>query len=923
MPSNKIFCVLLVLLIVLIITSCNLREDPLLPPDLDPSAYSTSSVISSYRDHLIASTNDDSYLLIRKEMIGDGGFILGDRIIFERVKPLMQRDSLALPSTASAQTGTYSFQVLRNHILLNISGIGDLAEIFTDYENNNRQHDWLITMDTWLTGSLIEPVQYYRNRIRFPVTSTGEFSILSASANSALNIHQSHSDLLRHGWFCSEGQGYSIQFGAGYLSSAGSVTISATPDLTPQEINALQSIFPSIATNSSAIRVQASGNVDGGSFALIRTVVQSRHTLQQQWTKISATDVYGWQEGENTWQIIDGELYAFVRGSATYVLGTPLPEQETVTIPLDGELKRVFIQGMWFDLRDISLPDWTMQVSLRPESQQLLNDYFSGNPFTIGDFAAWGIRFLYQGQEMESLPDDLWIEYGIATGLPESQDTRLFHCYRTPDVDKIDFKILGSVYDEDHYSYQGGYVYAGIAYSGLYLLAVTSEHPTQIRIPYLKREFRIQTSRVKVSWNDPVKQSFLELNIDLDPVIDLTHPWFTGNPYTISTYQPLAKVRMQGRSSTPDLPAEFWISFRMNAPNSSVVTFAPDVGHPRLKVFNPQSPSGDNHYQVVDGWLSFQPVFGGDYFTAVLTTVHNQRYPIAFYSLMEFNTHDFKVFTGSSGQLPTGSILTIEQRSALTDQYSILANQYDLEQTSKAYHFEVNDPTLLSIAPPRVYYYASMRAGGKRHFDRIRSSMLLFSETASIPYRIYPYYYAPQANDWNYSLDQGYLNFLLTMPGTYALYDDLAPHQQISVPVLEPLVPHYTSLYQAQLTVPPFFIPNALPIGAQVIMVREASIPNMPEALYGYRLNFRNPQGIPYNPGFIDNYITDQYPHFFIPIDDPALIPTARIIFRSPIGNETELVRVQTFSDNFRNEFVMIGNCALCFVNQPGLFIVR
>jgi hypothetical protein len=48
----------------LFLSACNLRENALLPPNLDPKDYVEASTILVYSDHLIKSENDASYLYI-------------------------------------------------------------------------------------------------------------------------------------------------------------------------------------------------------------------------------------------------------------------------------------------------------------------------------------------------------------------------------------------------------------------------------------------------------------------------------------------------------------------------------------------------------------------------------------------------------------------------------------------------------------------------------------------------------------------------------------------------------------------------------------------------------------------------------------------------------------------------------------------
>ncbi|MDZ4182242.1 MAG: hypothetical protein U1B83_05135, partial [Candidatus Cloacimonadaceae bacterium] len=60
------------------LAGCNIRENTLLPPNLDPKLYTENNEIKIYLDHLIRSENDDSFLYIPKESIADSILWYGD-----------------------------------------------------------------------------------------------------------------------------------------------------------------------------------------------------------------------------------------------------------------------------------------------------------------------------------------------------------------------------------------------------------------------------------------------------------------------------------------------------------------------------------------------------------------------------------------------------------------------------------------------------------------------------------------------------------------------------------------------------------------------------------------------------------------------------------------------------------------------------
>ena len=90
-------------LLAALLSSCNLRENMLLPPNLDPKEYVVASQILVYSDHLIPSSNDNSYLYLPKTSIADSLIWYGDIVTLSRMQSLLQRDSLAVNSGSYCQ----------------------------------------------------------------------------------------------------------------------------------------------------------------------------------------------------------------------------------------------------------------------------------------------------------------------------------------------------------------------------------------------------------------------------------------------------------------------------------------------------------------------------------------------------------------------------------------------------------------------------------------------------------------------------------------------------------------------------------------------------------------------------------------------------------------------------------------------------
>jgi hypothetical protein len=100
------------------------------------------------------------------------------------------------------------------------------------------------------------------------------------------------------------------------------------------------------------------------------------------------------------------------------------------------------------------------------------------------------------------------------------------------------------------------------------------------------------------------------------------------------------------------------------------------------------------------------------------------------------------------------------------------------------------------------------------------------------------------------------------------------------------------------------------------------SIPGGTDSRSAYRLGITDPQQSPLQPDFFEQTI-EAWPYLYLPVPDFAPGQPLRVFYRDSSGNTQELSQVDSFSDFPDSEFIVIGNCAVVFINNPGLFYTQ
>ena len=100
------------------------------------------------------------------------------------------------------------------------------------------------------------------------------------------------------------------------------------------------------------------------------------------------------------------------------------------------------------------------------------------------------------------------------------------------------------------------------------------------------------------------------------------------------------------------------------------------------------------------------------------------------------------------------------------------------------------------------------------------------------------------------------------------------------------------------------------------------SDPPAQNTLSAYRVLFRGPQQQLISTNFYADPAATRWPYLYIPVPDYTPGQQIRLYFRDLNGNTSEFSKVQAFSEVPDYEYLMAGNCAVCFIDKPGLFYI-
>ncbi|MCK9308927.1 MAG: hypothetical protein M0P99_01485 [Candidatus Cloacimonetes bacterium] len=898
------------LLCLLILSGCNRRENPLLPPNLSAADYLSGNKIESYANYLVKSANDNSYLLIDKTAIADSLLDYGDVIKFRKVQSFATRDSLALQDGATSLGETYEMAVMRAGQRVDLVSRIPLGQVYTELKPSDSPY--FVNYANFLQACPIQPIFYGSSRAYFPLFGTGEFSIYDIPATDDPQLSKTTSGVLHALLQDGSANQLSLNFPAAYCQAAGQINLSMGSPLNQAELGTLQGLYPNAAISTPVISLQTA-TPTGSETAQLRLKNSSKGFFGQQWLRLASPMAYSWpatnlSSQATNWKMDNTGLYSFVQGSGKYFLLNPLESQTELNIPLDGSYNQVFLQELWFDLQNINLPNTVMNLKLNPDVSTSLNDYFSGQPFTLnGGHQAFAISFAESGTALKTLPNDAWLEFGFRTTLPQTANDRLFNLYRNSSEDVITFKSPSDSYDATHYSRVGDYVYLGINGSATYLYGSISEPQTQLNFPYLKSKQYIQSSHGVVSWNDSGKRGYSHLRLNLSPALP-SHPWLSGEPLSLSSAQAVANFAFyQGSSEQSTLPTGFNLSVPYSGTSVKLLLFN-NLLYPRVKLYHAATAYESDTYLIVGGLLSIYPEYPGTLIAA------NISYPnpmnLRVFSTMTFVLDELRFYTYGNAPAGQSAVFSINKMASLADPYDVLSTQYTLTASSPAYEINTADEAGYNIYQPTLF------------FKRSRSRNLLFYERVSNPYRLYAYHESSSFDPWHFMVDNGYNGISLAYNGSYASYTEISTHSSVIYTVNSLSQDVHLSLYQAQFVLPSFFFGGAVPQATKIKLEQLSSIPGITNLLAAYQLQFTLANSSTLYPDFYNVIGATQEPYIYLPISDIAAIPTARLFYRDFSGQISELTRVESFGDNYADEYTVVGNCFICTVSNPGIFYI-
>ncbi len=892
--------------LLLITAACNLRENSLLPPNLDPKEYIMESTIRVYSDHLIKSENDDSYLYIPKESIADSSLWYNDTVSLRKVDDLTERDSLAFVEGTTLISGSYSISILREGQEILLDSIPNFATLYTDLRQSQELIDAEYVQSGWrLSSSQIDVYPYGSSRCFFDIDGNGDVALMNFHEGGVLSIDPTGKDV--QGLIKTDSDYVYAWFPSVFITD--NLRLELQDSLTQTEINSVQRIFPGFALNTKILSL--STNSTGTGTPIIRYRMPANKHFNQQWLRLAGTDVTTWQSGNDTWLLDGEELVTWLGTPGKYFLITPISGQTKLDIPLDGTFNQLFLQDLWLDLNDTALNGYSLSLDLSPDTKELIQDYFSGSPFALQrGFEAFGLEFKDNGSIVEKLPGDAWIEYGFATTQANPAASRLFLSYRTTTTDHLYFKTYAKEYDSSHFTQSNGYVYAGYASSGTYLYGVAGEASSTVNIPCLRPTAEIQTTRTQVSWEDE-SLPCTSLSFEYGAQLPAGHPWLSGSPFTVNNSKSLLKLSAISRKGRGDeLPLELFISTVAPAALKEVLNISLLDGYPKFIRYKASTAFAHNTFVMSGSRLQISPAYAGYLISGSNLSTPTTSYQLALFNRFVFDNNALEVYLDSSQNMPVGTTMQITPKTSMTDSYGVLASQYQLTPLSPGYDLKIlNNLDFYTQFSPYI-----------RIRQNTRTENLLFSISEGEFYRIYTYDQADTADGWHFNIADGHVAFYLVADAEYALAHDDSPHTILDTIVNVSGRDFHSSLYQAQFVLPSEFIGNQIPIGTRITLNSQPTVPQGITPISAYQLFLRNSQQTMLTPGFYTIVGATRLPYIYLPITDYSPGQTVRLYYRNLQGVTTEFTRVTSFSEAPTGEFIMVGNCAVCFVNNPGLF---
>jgi hypothetical protein len=632
----------------------------------------------------------------------------------------------------------------------------------------------------------------------------------------------------------------------------------------------------------------------------------------------------------------NGFIYTSVTGSGDYVFSQMSISDTSVEIPFLKPIGKIQMDKATLAWDNIQT-GITLNLDYDYTGSTGYQSYFSGHPYSLnGAIDKLRLSFYQNGTKLYNLPSSAWIELGF---IPSSvdPDNRWIRFYEGANEDLITYKTLAGVYDETHFSYAYGMVYSGIVGSGDYTFGQMNIDNESVEIPVLKTIGEFQMDKANIVWdNTPAKgkhkqqqldstilskakskTQFSSVKIDFNPQNPLTHPWLNSHPFQIQNpYEAIKVVFKSGGAFTSELPPYLYLDYvvpsDLNA--DSAVLFS-DLNSDYKATFIILGATADiDHFTQSNNRVTCFPAFGGSIIHGNITNLASNSFDISMYQKMSLNFYAIKIWMSSINPVADGTSLNFSTTAQFNDPQNILPTQYNLTQTSPAYNISVtpakrNSRSFYTDNQPLVYL--------KRN---ARRNELLIALIQDYNYRIYPYGQASVPDGWNYAVEGNYNLFYLTHNGQFATFTDNNPHNVISQNVTAGAGDLIVSLYQAEFFLPSYFYANATPVGTQVSLENLTDLSSVPGALSATILDIRDTSNQTIQTNFLSSYLTTSYPLLYVPFPYQNAGQNISFWFKDSAGVTTQFTQVTAFSANALTEYMIVGNCAVCFPNNPGTF---
>jgi hypothetical protein len=580
----------------------------------------------------------------------------------------------------------------------------------------------------------------------------------------------------------------------------------------------------------------------------------------------------------------------------------------------------------WSNLTGVSGSGYSIDVAYSGFGQELsyLTSHYHNHPYSLSNIGlCYKLGFSQNGANLETLPNDNWIEFGRAMAATNNS-AKLFRFISDSSKDSFTYSTYAASYDSTHYTYSSdqGYMYHPVMSSGIYFLNNSPDNTSGYTIPVLKGIGEFQTDKAYVYWSGANRQ-FDQYNISFPTSYVTSHPWFNGHPYAMAGYRGAVTAHFSlAGTNTASVPNVYYLEF--NAPTSSVyqhlVTFSEIANHYVAKLFQNSTTADGDHFFQTGNRIAAYPLYGGTLILGNITNQYAPAFDITMYPNMYLETNQTKVSMQSTATIAANTSLQVNVASAFNDPFAGLS-QYNLTRTSPVYNLSIRvngvaDTLFYENSSPLVYL---KRSTAKIYKNRTE---YLFTVAGNINNRVYSYPTGDYTDGYHYDTENSFNRFLLSHNGQFASMTDNAPHSIITRTLTPTTQDFILSLYQAEFILPGSLsgIPALQGLSYSLSLVNDLNV--FPGAVSGYNFRTLNSQNQLVIPGFITNYLPLRYPVLYVPFPVNYADQNVNLYYKDPSGITTQFVRVDNLVSGNINEYMIYGNCAICYVDNPGTYYI-